>query len=228
MKITQYAMLGLALLLGLNTQAQKINKATRPKVKNVLGFTPANAQKMNGVALGVSFTNRLLKSETGQKALVINGLNMGLNPFSLYASLFAEEFRPYERDIEYYDKVLVPASEGQINGVSVSVFHSNAIKIQGLAIAASVTSVDEINGVSVSGVSNLAYKLRGVSVAIVKNSVVQAHGIQIGLYNKAVDLRGFQFGLWNVNGRRSLPFINWQFGKKTRKIDNKPKPRRGK
>ncbi|WP_262714039.1 LA_2272 family surface repeat-containing protein [Phaeocystidibacter marisrubri] len=36
-------------------------------------------------------------------------------------------------------------------------------------------------------------------------------GVQIGLYNMAIELRGFQFGLWNVNGKRSLPLINGQF-----------------
>jgi hypothetical protein len=37
-------------------------------------------------------------------------------------------------------------------------------------------------------------------------------GVQVALYNKSMDFRGVQLGLWNVNGRRSLPLINWQFG----------------
>jgi hypothetical protein len=39
-------------------------------------------------------------------------------------------------------------------------------------------------------------------------------GIQIGIYNKTLKLRGFQFGLWNVNERRSFPLINWNFKEK--------------
>jgi hypothetical protein len=31
------------------------------------------------------------------------------------------------------------------------------------------------------------------------------------MFNKTLDLRGIQIGLWNKNGKRSLPLINWQF-----------------
>lgn len=217
MRVKQYTLIGVILFLASNIQAQNVKKVTKPKVKNVLGFTPTKANKINGLALGISFKNSLSSVAAHKRDLVINGLNLGLNPFGLYAWPFAEEFRPYEHSIEYYDKVLAQASKSRINGMSVSIFHASATKIQGLNIAASVISVDEINGVSISGLSNLAYKLRGVSIAIVKNKVVKAHGIQIGLYNKATDLRGFQFGLWNVNGRRSLPFINWQFSSKKKR-----------
>ncbi len=223
MKVKQYTLIGVILFLTSNIQAQNVKKVTTPKVKNVLGFTPTKVNKINGLALGISFKNSLSSVAAHKRDLVINGLNLGINPLGFYSWPFAEEFHPYEHDIEYYDKVLAGASKSRVNGMSVSIFHASATKIQGLNIAASVTSVDEINGVSISGLNNLAYKLRGVSIAIVKNKVVKAHGIQIGLYNKATDLRGFQFGLWNVNGRRSLPFINWQFSSKKKRRKKKAK-----
>jgi hypothetical protein len=37
------------------------------------------------------------------------------------------------------------------------------------------------------------------------------NGVQIGLFNHSKNLRGIQFGLWNTNGKRKLPFMNWQF-----------------
>jgi hypothetical protein len=36
-------------------------------------------------------------------------------------------------------------------------------------------------------------------------------GLQIGFVNKTIKLKGFQIGLWNKNGERSLPLINWNF-----------------
>lgn len=36
-------------------------------------------------------------------------------------------------------------------------------------------------------------------------------GVQIGAVNQAKKLKGIQFGLWNVNEKRSLPIFNWNF-----------------
>ncbi len=36
-------------------------------------------------------------------------------------------------------------------------------------------------------------------------------GLQIGVVNKAKRLRGIQLGIWNINERRKLPLINWNF-----------------
>jgi hypothetical protein len=59
--------------------------------------------------------------------------------------------------------------------------------------------------------------MNGLSIAGIRNRASIARGVQIGLFNKSTELRGFQFGLWNINGRRSLPFINWQFKAKRKK-----------
>jgi len=34
-------------------------------------------------------------------------------------------------------------------------------------------------------------------------------GVQIGLFNKANNLKGLQIGLINISGKRILPFMNW-------------------
>lgn len=36
-------------------------------------------------------------------------------------------------------------------------------------------------------------------------------GLQIGIRNKSDNMKGIQIGLWNVNGKRKLPIINWNF-----------------
>jgi len=36
-------------------------------------------------------------------------------------------------------------------------------------------------------------------------------GLQVGLFNRTKKLRGIQIGLININEKRILPFINWNF-----------------
>jgi hypothetical protein len=36
-------------------------------------------------------------------------------------------------------------------------------------------------------------------------------GLQIGIVNKSKNLRGIQIGIWNVNQKRKLPLLNWNF-----------------
>ena len=56
-------------------------------------------------------------------------------------------------------------------------------------------------------VRNVSYKMNDVSIGIIKSNVT--NGVQIGVLNKAKNLKGLQIGLWNKNQHRSLPFINW-------------------
>lgn len=98
----------------------------------------------------------------------------------------------------------------KMNGVSVSGI-SNLIERQnGLAMAVLSNDVFQSNGLSLSA-GNYAHRLNGVQVGILNKVASSGRGIQIGLFNKATSFRGVQLGLWNKNGKRSLPFINWQF-----------------
>ena len=85
------------------------------------------------------------------------------------------------------------------------------MQIKGLNITGLITVIDEIRGVSLSGINNFCYLLKGISIALFRYRDTVANGVQIGLINKATNLHGVQIGLWNSNGRRSLPIINWQF-----------------
>jgi hypothetical protein len=46
-------------------------------------------------------------------------------------------------------------------------------------------------------------------IRIGKNQVHKVNGLQIGLFNRCVELNGLQIGLWNVNEKRKLPIVNW-------------------
>jgi hypothetical protein len=55
-----------------------------------------------------------------------------------------------------------------------------------------------MNGVQLGGLANFSKKM---------------DGLQIALFNKSENFRGLQIGLWNVNQKRKLPFINWNFSR---------------
>jgi hypothetical protein len=183
-------------------------------VRNVFWFTPCNVEEINGIALGLLPEN-VKNLHYGERAyLTINGLNLHLNPFAIM-SIFNPQFQgPFPDSISYYEEHLQKEIETQINGLNVSLVNNvNETKLSGVNIAGAITVNDEIDGVTVSGISNFAYKLKGVSIAPV-NLTTEGRGVQLGLFNKATDFRGIQIGLWNKNAKRSLPFINWQFGPK--------------
>jgi hypothetical protein len=71
--------------------------------------------------------------------------------------------------------------------------------------------VNRINGLSVVGMLNYVQVNNGVQAAIFITEAYKMRGLQIGAYNKSHHTRGIQIGLWNVNERRKMPFINWNF-----------------
>lgn len=102
-------------------------------------------------------------------------------------------------------------SGAEVYGVNISVL-TYINKMSGLSVNGSVIGTNKFNGVCISGIANVSEYGNGLQVAV--SNVSRNHnGIQIGLFNYSKDLRGIQFGLWNTNGKRKLPFINWQFRK---------------
>lgn len=116
-----------------------------------------------------------------------------------------------------------------VNGVNLGMMGTYIPKMNGVSLTAMQGFADQVNGVQAVGCINVVSKLNGAQVCIYFNvSTIESNGIQlgaanfakshkgvqIGAINKAADLRGFQFGIWNVNGRRKLPLINWQFKSK--------------
>ncbi len=67
-----------------------------------------------------------------------------------------------------------------------------------------------MNGLQL-GVSSHGFKTKGIQLAMIRNTAQEMRGVQIGLTNKSDDFRGIQIGLWNVNQKRKLPFVNWNF-----------------
>lgn len=181
-------------------------------IKNGIWFTPCKVEEINGLALGVYTKNTKNYGYNVRDSLIIRGLCLQINPFSIFFALHSKFTAPYPDSLDFYRMYASKDWQVKMKGVHISLITNiNEMQIKGVNIAGFSTVVDEINGVTISGINNFAYLLNGVSIAALRNRATLAKGVQIGLFNKATDLRGFQFGLWNVNAKRSLPFINWQF-----------------
>ena len=187
-------------------------------VKNVFWFTPCKVEKINGIALGL-FSENIKNNPYNEKdSLKINGLNLEINPFAIFTIMNLHFVGPYPDSIEFYNEYLKKDLETTVNGINISLVNTiNETELNGVNITGLITLVDEIDGLSLSGLSNFAYKFNGASIAGLYNRATIAKGVQIGLINKSANMRGIQIGLWNINGRRSLPFINWQFKDKKNK-----------
>ncbi len=204
---------------------------TTYRVRNIAWFTPNRVEKINGLAIGVYPANIKNDGFNGIDSLTINGLNIELMPFVGFLLLIAEAGVNEDLDHFTYEHVLLEKkaerSTLKMNGLSIGASglgRSNAI-ICGVNLAGLYTSAKEIHGVSASGVFCSTYLMNGISLAGLLNTVgkgnglqigafnraVQINGIQIGLYNQAKKIRGLQIGLWNDNGRFSLPFINFRW-----------------
>lgn len=110
----------------------------------------------------------------------------------------------------------VPTS---MNGLNIS-FANKFQDFNGLSIAPLGTMSDRQNGISLGlaninndmngftvGVYNQSLQLDGLHVGII-NLAKSNHGLQIGVFNRSYS-KGFQVGVWNVNSKRSMPFLNW-------------------
>lgn len=95
------------------------------------------------------------------------------------------------------------------NGIIFSLMGNIVENQNGLELAMFNLS-HKMNGVQV-GVGNEAFDSKGVQIGILSNHSKKARGLQIALFNKSNDFRGLQLGLWNVNQKRKLPLMNWNF-----------------
>jgi hypothetical protein len=183
--------------------------------------------RVDGLAIGVGhFENKNIKKQT------VNGLNLEASPTALalipflhipieglFVGLTDKQINNvafFDNDYATYIKIngLNVSSGGfmggaQVNGLNVSVF-SGMNEMNGFSLNATLLGTKSFKGLAISGIANITDYGKGVQIAI--SNVSRNHkGVQIGLFNHSKNLRGFQFGLWNTNGKRKLPFINWQF-----------------
>lgn len=209
----------------------KSNNSLRNDSIKIFSLSPISRRvnKVNGFALGVGhYENEKIKLQT------INGLNVEASPLSV--ALFTISINvPFESflvgindnvisNVAFFDdrtdtyiKIngLNISSGGfmggaELRGINISII-SGMNKMNGFSVGG-ILNTKSFSGVSISGLANISDSGNGIQIG--SSNVSRRHnGIQIGLFNNSKELRGMQFGLWNTNGKRKLPFFNWQFKK---------------
>ena len=185
------------------------------KKRNGIWLTPCEVEEINGLAVGM-YTKNLKNRDFGERdTLLVRGLALELNFFALFSLMNPKLNGPFPDSLSFFAQTLSNDWQVKVNGVSISLVNNiNEMTVRGMSLSSAITAVDRIYGLSVAGINNFCYVLKGLQLAGLRNRAGVARGLQLGLFNKATDLRGIQIGLWNMNGKRSLPFINWQFSSK--------------
>ena len=182
----------------------------------VIGFSPSkNTRNINGVLL------KYFDQEDGFTPKKVNGLGMGFNPLGLFFPALLVVYLPgADRWSLNNDYGVIPENKmNKINGVQLSLINMEPTITNGLEIniSSNINTYAVTNGIAVSPILNFHHEIKGVSVAPLANVGQKCRGLQIGLYNSCKDFRGLQIGAWNENGKRKLPFINWNFKKQENK-----------
>ncbi len=105
--------------------------------------------------------------------------------------------------------LLGPAKNGY--GLSITGLIGIYENMKGLSVSGFYNSFKSMDGLSFSGIVNYSERGRWISISGIINESERFTGLQIAIFNKCTELEGIQIGLWNTNGKRSLPIINWQF-----------------
>lgn len=153
-----------------------------------------NVIKANRVPDSIKNTEGYLKIQnlTTTPHLKVNGINLSTGCFFTTTSMNG-------LNISTGNKF------NHFNGLSITALGTIAGKQYGLAIGM-YNANNTLKG-STIGVFNQSYNLKGLHIGVF-NKTKHNYGLQVGILNKS-NSKGLQLGLWNVNNKRSMPFINW-------------------
>ncbi|WP_459073709.1 LA_2272 family surface repeat-containing protein [Halocola ammonii] len=178
---------------------------------------------MHGIAIGLGDLQKDSCNST-VNGLKVEILGLGVGVGFLNSNTISEDSATHASLIDNP----VRRTKNQVNGFNISLFGTiDDLRVNGVSLGGLAQYIDFVQGVQITGVnSRISGKISGVQLSGAYNNAIICHGIQmsllgnkafdlkgiqIGLFNNSEITRGFQFGLWNVNEKRSLPFINWNF-----------------
>lgn len=185
-----------------------LKKEQRPPVyKKGVWVTPSNANSIKGVAIG------LQTMHMEWDPLEVRGVNLNADAFSFMAGIYYLIALPFDNTlINMPDTVDKSEINIRVSGLSLSGGGLvGRMLVKGVSINGGICVAIETRGVVLTGSQNLADEFNGVVVSGLRNKSIRGRGVQVGLLNICKDMKGIQLGLWNVNGKRRLPFINWSF-----------------
>jgi hypothetical protein len=192
-----------------------------PRIRNIIFTIPvARNSTINGLAIG--FRPRAWR---GAQTLNINGVAVAASPFDpilgVFVLLFSVDLEPksstYPKD-DFSTGYLYPKADtvynnekfNKFNGLILGTITPVAVS-NGVNISAVLNASHAMNGLSISGLFNHHHSFKGVLIAVLRNKTTTGKGIQIGLFNRCKEGKVVQIGLLNKIGKRTIPFINFQF-----------------
>lgn len=181
----------------------KINK------KYIVGISPSRATHVYGLLFN-------FWQNSDDKYATVQGAEINLNPLGLYFSMLALVFsatKPYHALLPENMDSLDFKKFKKINGLYIGLVNMESSKINGVAIELAGGAGSVINGITAAALVNKNYIINGITIGLIGNQTTKCNGIQAGIINSSARLRGFQFGIWNKNQKRSLPLVNWCFTK---------------
>lgn len=215
----------------INNSSDTINETTlivrdSSLTRNIIGFIPSKADKVNGWAIGYLFLSENDLSDNKMK--VINGVYSNLSPFQIYYGAYVSIFSFWALfgtdalNVKTQNKSIYGKYSGKdslelnkiLNGVSLSFADIGyRTKINGIEISVLSQNSDQMNGLSFSGLVNSKTFLKGGMFGLI-NISESVKGFQCGLVNNCSNLQGFQLGLFNRSDNRIMPILNIRLNKR--------------
>jgi hypothetical protein len=187
------------------------------QLKNINGIwvTPSKIQKINGLFIETYPASWVYDSIYPRNT---NGIYLNISPINFLVAGFQLIYliHPSLNDVIKINSALLIEKDlkyKKINGIYVGFSDLDITKLNGIALNIGSRNNGFTNGICFSLLANYHMRLNGLGIALYGNHDIECNGVQIGIFNSCKNLMGFQFGIWNKNQKRSLPFINWCFEK---------------
>jgi hypothetical protein len=142
----------------------------------------------------------------GAPTLSINGVSVSASPIDpfLAAAVLVFSYDRHKSD-SLHPRETVGGRGYYIKATDTVKDHFNGL------ILGSFTGGAKSNGINISAIMNNSYSMNGLSIAGLRNKTTKGRGLQIGLLNRCKEGKLVQIGLLNKIGKRTIPFINFQF-----------------
>lgn len=182
--------------------------------KRAVGTFHTSNVEYNGLSFGFASTM------ADSRNVKTNGIRLeipGIGLVSFMGNGFSNATEPFDLTNFQYSEVIngLNMSTGSwcdcnYNGWTLAAVGQYGKLGNGFSLAGGWNIIDKQNGLQVAIIANSSYYMSGVQISGF-NFIHTGAGLQIGLVNKSRNFKGIQLGLWNVNQKRALPFLNWSF-----------------
>lgn len=211
--------LKLVLILLIGSTAAVMAQSPERKNRFPAGTFHQKNQNITGISVGLYSGF----DDDEEKNVHTNGIRLEAIGMGILAPLIPNS--PISVSEGQFKATMAAAPSEVINGLNLSPAGTVCDCITNGVSAGLIGQITkQVNGVSASFIMNLSEKHSGVQVSMFNESYAmnglqigltntgrRARGLQIGLINDSDNLKGIQLGLWNVNKKRKLPLINWNF-----------------